>query len=459
MFPRRTAFAAIAAFALGAVAAQGASLYVDQSVPSSGDGSSWATALKTIREGINAALNGDEVIVAVGTYIETIDFLGKSITVRSTNPADPGTVAMTVIEPTSLEVVRFRASEGRGSVVAGFTITSGQLGISCVWSSPVIRNNVIVANTAPFEPGAGISCYYSSPLIENNIIASNIAPAGGGIACEGGEPVIINNLIIANVTDMEGGGIFCVDCSPTIARNRIIANTSQGNGAGICCLASRAEISDNLIVSNVTNSAAGAVWCHSSVLKVVGNTLANNSAQGGGAGGIQFVESSGEIVNCILWGNGDDLLGWHATFSCIEDDEPEDQGQGNIHDNPAFEDPDGPDNLLGTTDDDYRLSADSPCVDVGSYSAAADLSIQRDGASAALFWDPGMDLLGQTRISGRGPDMGCIEHQSSPPLYVLETSSTILEWTKIYEGDETQFSLDGLPPADRGFFRVSVSQR
>lgn len=438
---------------------RGAIVYVDRSVPSSGDGTSWPTAVKTIQDGINAAANGDEVIVAEGTYVESIDFKGKGITVRSTDEHDEGVVGCTVIEASgSPAVVRFRSSEGRDATIAGFTITGGQVGVSCVWSSPVIRNNNIQANYADYDRGGGVSCYYSSALVHNNMIVSNRAYAGGaGIACKGARPVITSNFILGNGTDSDGGGILCEDCSPTISANRIIANVSQGNGGGISCHNSQAEVINNLIASNMSNSTGGGISCYRSSARIVGNTIAANSVPGAGAGGIELVDSSATVVNCVLWGNGEDICGGTTTFCCIQKDAQENGGNGNIHDYPGFFDPDGADDLLGTEDDDYRLSPGSPCLDNGSFSAAVALSVRNQAGELCFSWYPGTDLIGQPRISGSGADMGCYEYQRGAPTYVLESSPAFVAWSLVHAGTGTSFASPLPPEADTAFFRLSLS--
>ena len=54
----------------------------------------------TIQEAIDAAMDGDEIVLAPGDYFEGFDLTGTSnITIRSTDPADPDVVAATGILP------------------------------------------------------------------------------------------------------------------------------------------------------------------------------------------------------------------------------------------------------------------------------------------------------------------------------------------------------------------------
>ena len=80
----------------------------------------------TIQAAIANALPGDVVIVAPGTYPEAINFFGKAITVRSTDPNDPVVVMQTIIDGTGFDhVVQCVSGEGPDTVLSGFVITGG----------------------------------------------------------------------------------------------------------------------------------------------------------------------------------------------------------------------------------------------------------------------------------------------------------------------------------------------
>ena len=259
-------------------------------------------------------------------------------------------------------------------------------GIDCDESSPTIQNNTIRGNTA----GGGISCFnHSCPTISDNTITRNTATGiGGGIFCHESSPPIQNNTITQN-----SGGIYCYESSPTIESNAITdnslwggiyclsdscptisANAIGGNtslfGGGIYCEQSSPTIQNNVISGNSAELDGGGIYCIWCSPTISDNTLSGNTAEGGG--GIYSVNDiSPRIIDCIIWGNGDNLYDCSATYCCVESYEP---GEGNIHDDPMFVN--GP---LG----DYHLDPDSPCIDAGSRSAEeaglSDRTTQVDG--------------------------------------------------------------------------------
>jgi hypothetical protein len=292
----------------------------------------------TIQAAIDAANDGDEIVVADGSYTgvgnRDLDFgnglpLGqtRAITVRSAN----GPANCTIDCQWLGRAFFFHNVEDSNSVVEGFTIQNGSAlyggGIECDFSSPKISNCIIRGNSA--SDGGGIDCYYASPTIVDCVITGNTASNnGGGVECYEAAPTIVNCLIQDNLAGNYGGAMNCPASSPVISN---------------CTIAENVGVSEN----------SGGVFA-------------------------DYPFSSPIITNCILWGNGDDVaLGAGSiTYSCIED---ADSGTGNISDDPLFKQ--GP---LG----DYYLSnyragqildpdgqavdpnvnpedANSPCIDAG----------------------------------------------------------------------------------------------
>jgi parallel beta-helix repeat protein len=216
----------------------------------------------TIQAAIDAAGNGDTIIVCPGTYYENIEFDGKNITVQSSNPSSPSIVATTVIDGgKSGSVVRF--VNGDTSTLEGFTVRNGNLvkfgyggGIYVEQSSPTISGNSITGNTG-IDDGGGIYMSYSSPNITDNTITGNTANDGGGIYMHSSSPNITDNTITGNTANDDGGGIFVFSSSPAIIDNTITGNMGTDDGGGIYVYDSSPIITGNIITYNEAQGGGG----------------------------------------------------------------------------------------------------------------------------------------------------------------------------------------------------------
>jgi len=271
---------------LAGVCAQAATYYVAVGGSDANDGSSWEEAFATIQKGIDSAGSGDTVIVAEGTYYETIDFNSVACTVTSTNPEDWGVVADTIIDANdpNTTVVVFENGEDANSMLTGFTIRNAHCGVLCSGSCSPVISRCFIEDNENFGIWAATN---SAPDIRDNIIRNN---GGTGIYCyKTAGPLIVNNLIYDNATGIS------------------VYNSS-----------SQAVVSNNTVVSNSSTGIAR-----------------------------HFLSNTPSISNCIIWDNGSnsELVSCTATYSCIKD--PNDaSGTGNISgdaNEPCFVDADAND--------------------------------------------------------------------------------------------------------------------
>lgn len=254
----------------------------------------------TIQAAIDASQNGDLIIVKPGIYKENINFNGKEVTVRSTDPEDNDIVVTTIIDGDEKgRVVRFENGEGAGTVLQGFTIINGTAGTNngggvfvTNSSCPVIKNCIFYNNKAAY--GAAITVTQESCIVVDEcLFKENIATSRRGAAIyviNKSSAEILNSVFI----DHEGGdGVIHIgstytdESSAIIKGNTINNNTTDFGVGGIKVTAvSSAEISNNIITNNTGrgDNAAGAIYVgFESTATITNNTISGNKGRAVGA--------------------------------------------------------------------------------------------------------------------------------------------------------------------------------
>ena len=258
----------------------------------------------TIQAGIDAAIDGDTVLVADGTYLENINFNGKAITLASQFilTDDISHISNTIIDgsepdnPNNGSVVTFDSGEDTTSILWGFTITGGV-------GTYVTGYNSWAGGGIYMYPSGGKIMYN---IIENNIIETNIDAYGAGLLCDHDDQswlVLVGNKILNNQCIGQGvalGGGISVFGAARIVNNEVMNNSSlsqfKESSGGIACrgdfynsdfkeiIVANNIIKNNSAYSNSTNTEGG----YNGGLMVEGyygvvrnNQIANNSVNAG----------------------------------------------------------------------------------------------------------------------------------------------------------------------------------
>lgn len=323
----------------------------------------------TIQAGIDAATDGDVVVVAPGVYAELIDFHGKAITLKS----QQGPRVTTIDGQSSGTVITMQTFEGRNSVVQGFTITRG---------------------AASF--GAGAYLLNSAPTFRQNIFLNNQQGTGGfGAAIAGfnGSPIVDGNEFVGNTCDnqfLSGVLSFVNSSSPQIYNNILRDNDCRAINMTIPTGAAPVTF-NNTIVRNRTGIYIDHRVSNASQL-FRNNLIAQNNI--GLEVAFQFSPFDAIWTNNLVFGNANDFAGTADVTGT----------NGNLKGDPRFVD---------GANNNFHLMGGSPAVDAGT---AAGLTLPPD------------DFDGLPRVQdGNGDglvivDIGALE---AAPAAVLPASVTV----------------------------------
>jgi predicted outer membrane repeat protein len=360
----------------------------------------------TIQAGIDAASNGDTVLVADGVYKgegnRDLVFGGKIITVKSEN----GPVKSIIdCEGVGRAFSSYPNTSTRDVVIRGFTIRNGvaNRGGAIYWgytSANLTIEDCIFRNNS----NAAIRTYWLK--IDSTVTISDcdfIGNEGAVYPMNGGNAVITNCYFYGNTTTFYGGAIRTTGGTTTDIKNCIFTDNISDYGAGaISFEMGNHRLANCIFAGNRAGGSGGAIaTSHLLIpkgsLTIINCTFSDNEAHNGGAIRLS-ADSFPTISNSIFWSNipngiaGDGVP--TVTYSDIQGGY---SGEGNIDDAPLFMDITDPDPVNWN----LRLQLESPCIDAG------------DDLTPAL---PATDLDGKPRrIDGDGNltiavDMGAYEY-------------------------------------------------
>jgi parallel beta-helix repeat protein len=395
--------------------------YVDSSLASSGDGSSWDEAFNTIQEAVDMARNVDEIWIKKGIYIPSSDIMdekaantyggfagwetkrsqrdiGNNITTIDMSNSSIGVWAditidgFTFINANTDYAIKINESN---PTIQNCTFSGNSRGALYISgnSSPTISNCNFTENSAEF--GGAIFIGLSSPKIANCTFSENDASNGGAIYnlasdttitdCEftkntargggaicnnrrgtvSGTVIITNCNFSENKASSEGGAMYNFESEPTITNCIFLRNNALGKWGGAIrnwYTSSRLTIANCIFAENHAEN-GGAVSNENSSPTITNCTFTKNRADFRGGAISNFFGAHPKITNCILWEdiapNNSEI---HNSAHCRPivsycDIQTGYSGPGNIAVNPVFLDP---------GNDDFHIQGSSPCIDKGS---------------------------------------------------------------------------------------------
>jgi predicted outer membrane repeat protein len=233
----------------------------------------------TIRGAIEAAVDGDEIVIADGTYrseaVQEMDFAGKAIVVRSENGAEACIIDCEGTAEDRRRAFRFHSKEGPGAVLRGLQFR----------------------NCIQFEGGA-ILIESGSPTIEDCVFHQNVAGNGGAILVEDGSPTI-EDCLFRNNGSTSGAAIAILAGAPLVRYCEFTENESlqgDGFGGGGIYSTGNPHVMDCTFLDNYVRGPGGGIFSESGFIEIVRCTFDRNLAKEGGGLAVR----DGIVEDCVF---------------------------------------------------------------------------------------------------------------------------------------------------------------
>jgi len=376
-----------------------------------GGSGTWSDPVLSLQTAIEMA-NGC-VLARAGTYRETIDFGGKSVTVTGldgpmSTTIDPGTSACGLSDPLAcVSAVTFASGSNASPTLQGFTIQGGSgdtiyssTSTTCADSSPSHEGQNTCTIHLYEYCGGGIRVDGDDPSLVDVIIADNILPDftqessgsftqiwrysyGGGLCIQSGVVNLDGVSLDTNQADT-GGGIYAA-AGTVLSLHQVKLNGNiASDGAGVYLDGADIDVTNSLITCNQADVDGGGLFAGGSGtasftnVAFYGNASSDTGTDRGsqifqqGMGTIQLHNTIVQATSSsyALYGAGTGLFSYNdvynsslqsmtfgGTFSAGPRDISEDPSFINAH-------------CSSESPSDFTLSGSSPAIDAGDPDSA-----------------------------------------------------------------------------------------
>lgn len=258
-----------------------------------------ATAARTVQDAVDAATDGDRVVVAPGLYDQggrdhpmgyARVVVEKAIVLESEQ--GPETTILWGYKPGGPAAVRGALLAHTGAVLRGFTLQNGVAlglypkqrkhggGLLVVDALEVSTCRFVNNEALPYGSGGGAAFYNAHGRLVNCTFISNRAESAGGCAILFGDHTEAERLVAYGNSANAAGGGFVIDNCSRFHSALAYDNTAGTVGGGF-------NLANNVQAWNLTAE--------------------NNLAELGG-GGLSYAASNALVANAIIWSNHPDAV-------------------------------------------------------------------------------------------------------------------------------------------------------